>query len=202
MLKGSLANYQRDTSPFVRAEVARIQGRIDQQINARTGPSAPVTDGRDRPRDQQPQRAVPGRGRNRTAFLDRMSGLRSQAEAGTKTETPRPCASAWASCAARPSLWPSPPRMIQPVKPTSPDCANPGSSFDCERANTPLPILTCEDVGGPRIDLDTVCGILCASPPQARGGAELKADLNDLVKRTIDACRVPETGKVTAAAPH
>ncbi|MCF4128048.1 hypothetical protein [Methylobacterium sp. SyP6R] len=86
VLKTNLAPYQRDASPVVRAEAARIQGRIEQQLAARTGPSAPDTETIDRevgglgPLSQA--EAV------RLSALDRMSSLRAQAEARTRSDAP------------------------------------------------------------------------------------------------------------------
>lgn len=82
VLRSTLANYGRQPSPVVRAEVARLQGRIEQQLAARTGPSAPDTDtiGREvRALDALSDAEVA-----RLAALDRLGGLRAQAEARTK----------------------------------------------------------------------------------------------------------------------
>ncbi|MFK5595877.1 hypothetical protein ACFZ8E_02550 [Methylobacterium sp. HMF5984] len=196
VLKGSLANYQRDASPVVRAEVARIQGRIDQQINARTGPSAPDTDAIGR--EISNLSALSQAEAVRVASLDRMSGLRAQAEARTKTETPEALRKRLGELRREALAVAEPPRVIQPVKPAS-GPRDLGPSFDCERANTPLPILICEDAGLRRIDLEMARTFYALRHLKPDAGAELKADSNDLIKRTIDACRVPETGKVTAA---
>ncbi|TXN73033.1 hypothetical protein FV230_02735 [Methylobacterium sp. WL6] len=196
VLKGTLANFQRDASPVVRAEVARIQGRIEQQLSARTGPTAPDTDAIGR--EIGNLGALSQAEAVRLAALDRISGLRAQAEARTKTDTSDSLRKRLNELRRDAVALSEPPRVVQASKSVSP-ARDLGPSFDCERANTPLPILICEDANLRRTDLEMARAFYALRHLKPDAGAELKAESNDLVKRTIEACRVPETGKVTAA---
>lgn len=196
VLKGSLATYQRDPSPIVRSEIARIQNRIDQQLGARTGPSAPDT--------EAIQREIAGlaalsQGETvRMAALDRMSGLRAQAEARTKSDVPDRLRKRLADLRKDAVSVSEPPRLAATPKVAGPT-SDLGPSFDCERANTPLPTLICEDAGLRRVDLDMARAFYALRQLRPEAAVELKEASNDLVKRTLASCRIPEAGKVTAA---
>ncbi len=196
VLKTNLAAYQRDASPVVRSEAARIQGRIEQQLAARTGPSAPDT--------ETINREVGGLGplsqaeAVRLSAFDRMSTLRAQAEARTRSDAPDALRKRLADLRKEAVALSEPPRTIQPPKPAA-AARDLGPSFDCERANTPLPILICEDAGLRRIDLEMARPFYVLRHLKPEAGAELKAESNELVERTLKTCRIPESGKVTAA---
>ncbi|WP_289015460.1 peptidoglycan-binding domain-containing protein [uncultured Methylobacterium sp.] len=196
VLKTTLANYQRDASPVVRSEAARIQARIEQQLAARTGPSAPDTD--------TISREVGGLGplsqaeAARLTALDRMGSLRAQAEARTKAETAEGLKKRLADLRKEAAAVSEPPRTVSPTKPTTAS-RDLGPSFACEKANTPLPILICEDAGLRRIDLEMARPFYALRHLKPDSAAELKAESNDLVERTLKACRIPEAGKVTSA---
>lgn len=196
VLKGTLANYQRDASPVVRAEVSRIQSRIEQQLSARTGPSAPDTDVISR--EIGSLSTLSQAETVRLSAVERMNGLRAQAEARTKGDTPEPLRKRLGELRKEAIAVSEPPRPLQAAKPMAAS-SDLGPSFDCERANTPLPILICEDAGLRRVDLEMARAFYALRHLKTDAGAELKVESNDLVKRTIEACRVPETGKVTAA---
>lgn len=197
VLRGTLANYGRDPSPVVRAEVARIQGQIDQQLSGRMGPSAADTDAISREigslSSLSQAEAV------RLTSLDRMSSLRAQAEARTKTDAPEALRKRLADLRKDAASLSEAPKSMTPQKVSAVVPRELGPSFDCERANTPLPILICDDTGLRRIDLDMARAFYALRSLKPDTSAELKAESNDLVKRTLDACRVPENGKVTAA---
>lgn len=196
VLKGTVSNYLRDASPVVRSEVSRIQGRIEQQLAARMGPSAPDTDTIS---SEIGNLSILSQAEGvRLSALDRMSGLRAQAEARTKADTPDALRKRLADLRKEANAVSEAPRPIQPAKPAAAS-SNLGPSFDCERANTPLPILVCEDAGLRRVDLEMARAFYALRHLKPDAGAELKVESNDLVKRTIDTCRIPETGKVTAA---
>lgn len=196
VLKTTLANYQRDASPVVRSEAARIQSRIEQQLAARTGPSAPDTD--------TISREVGGLGAlsqteaARLSALDRMGSLRAQAEARTKAETSDGLKKRLSDLRKEAAAVSEPPRALPPPKPAA-ATQDLGPSFDCEKANTPLPILICEDAGLRRIDLEMARPFYALRHLKPDAGAELKTESNELVERTLKTCRIPETGKVTAA---
>ena len=196
VLKGTLANFQRDASPVVRAEVARIQGRIEQQLSARTGPSAPDTDVIGR--EIANLSALSQEEAVRLSALERINGLRAQAEARTKTDTSESLRKRLNELRREAVALSEPPRVVQATKSASP-ARDLGPSFDCDRANTPLPILICEDASLRRGDLEMARAFYALRHLKPDAGAELKVESNDLVKRTLEACRVPETGKVTAA---
>ncbi len=196
VLKGSLATYQRDPSPVVRSEIARIQSRIDQQLGARIGPSAPDTETIER---EIGGLAALSQGETlRMAALDRMSGLRAQAEARTKADVPDGLRKRLAELRKDAVSVSEPPRVASPAKMVGPT-RDLGPSFDCERANTPLPTLICADAGLRRVDLDMARAFYALRQLRPEAAAELKEASNDLVKRTLTTCRIPETGKVTAA---
>ncbi|KQO99312.1 hypothetical protein ASF33_06655 [Methylobacterium sp. Leaf92] len=196
LLKTTLANYQRDASPVVRAEAARIQGRIEQQLAAPTGPAAPDTDtiGRE-------VGGLAGLSQSeavRLSALDRMGTLRAQAEARTRAEAPDALKKRLAELRKEAAAVSEPPRAAQPPK-SAPAARDLGPSFDCEKANTPLPTLICEDAGLRRIDLELARPFYALRHLKPEVGAELKVESNELVERTLKACRIPDTGKVTAA---
>ncbi|CAA2156781.1 hypothetical protein MBRA_02215 [Methylobacterium brachiatum] len=195
-LKGSLANYLRDPSPVVRAEVARLQGRIEQQLAARTGPSAPDTDAINR--EIGSLGALSQAETLRISALDRMGGLRAQAEARTRPDAPEGLRKRLSDLRKDAAAVSEPPRPLAPPK-TPTAARDLGPSFDCERANTPLPTLICEDSGLRRVDLEMARAFYALRHLKPDAGAELKAESNDLVKRTLETCRIPESGKVTAS---
>ncbi|WP_156467599.1 peptidoglycan-binding protein [Methylobacterium sp. Leaf102] len=196
--KATLGNFQRDVSPVVRSEVARIQSRLEQQLNARNGPSAADTDAI--AREVASLAALSQAETLRLAALDRMSSLRAQAEARTKNDTAEGLRKRLAELRKDAVAVSEPPRPSQAAKPAAAvaPTGDLGPSFDCERANTPLPILICEDAGLRRIDLEMARAFYALRHLKPDAGAELKAESNDLVKRTLDVCRIPETGKVAA----
>lgn len=196
VLRGTLANYGRDSSPVVRAEVSRLQGWIEQQLAARTGPSAVDTDGISR--EIGGLSALSQTEAVRMASVDRMSSLRAQAEARTKTDAPEALRKRLADLRKDAISLSEPPRLVTPQK-VSAASRDFGPSFDCERANTPLPILICGDAGLRLVDLDMARAFYALRALKPDAAAELKTESNDLVKRTLDACRIPENGKVTAA---
>jgi len=199
VLKNTLGNHQRDASPIVRAEVARIQSRIEQQLAARNGPAVAETDAI--ARDVAGLAALSQAEALRLSALDRMNGLRAQAEARTKTETAEALRKRLGELRKEAVAVSEPPRPPTAPKPASTTVAGRdlGPSFDCERANTPLPSLICEDAGLRRIDLEMARAFYALRHLKPDAGAELKTESNDLVKRTLDSCRIPESGKVTAA---
>ncbi|MCJ2095121.1 hypothetical protein MKK67_21830 [Methylobacterium sp. J-072] len=196
VLKGSLTAYQRDPSPVVRSEIARIQSRIDQQLGARTGPSAPDTESLNR--EIGGLSALSQAEALRMAALDRMSGLRAQAEARTKADVADGLRKRLADLRKDAVTVSEPPRPASPTKTVGP-ARDLGPSFDCERANTPLPMLICEDGGLRRVDLDMARAFYALRQLHPEAAAELKEASNDLVKRTLASCRIPEIGKITAA---
>lgn len=196
VLKTTLANYQRDPSPVVRSEAARIQARIDQQLSSRSGPTAPDTDTIGR--EVGSLGALSQAEAVRLSALDRMSGLRAQAEARTKADAPDHLKKRLADLRKEAVALSEPPRPVQ--APTStPPARSLGPSFDCEKANTPLPTLICEDAGLRRIDLEMARPFYALRHLKPEASSELRAESNDLVKRTIEGCRIPETGKVAAS---
>jgi len=195
VLKGSLTVYQRDPSPVVRSEIARIQSRIDQQIGARSGPSVPDIEALNR--EIAGLSTLSQAEALRMAALDRMSGLRAQAEARTKADVPDGLRKRLADLRKDAMSVSELPRAASPTK-TAGTPRDLGPSFDCERANTPLPILICEDGGLRRVDLDMARAFYALRQLRPDAAAELKEASNDLVKRTLAACRIPETGKVPA----
>ncbi|MFJ7436972.1 hypothetical protein ACIQW5_04860 [Methylorubrum thiocyanatum] len=196
VLKATLANYQRDASPVVRSEAARLQARIEGQLSSRSGPSAVDT--------ETIGREVGGLGSLsqaesvRLSALDRLSGLRAQAEARTKSDAPNHLKQRLAELRREAVVLSEAPRPSQPPKPAA-SLRSLGPSFDCERANTPLPILICEDAGLRRVDLEMARPFYALRHLKPDAGTDLRAESNDLVKRTIESCRIPETGKVTAS---
>lgn len=196
VLKGTLANYGRDPSPVVRAEISRIQSRIDQQLTARTGPSAPDTEAI--AREIGGLSALSQAETVRMTALDRMSGLRAQAEARTKSDAPENLRKRLADLRKEAVALSEPPRPASPPKATT-QARDLGPSFDCEKANTPLPMLICQDTGLRRVDLEMARAFYALRHLNSDSGAELKVESNELVKRTLDACRIPETGRIAAA---
>lgn len=196
VLRGSLAAYQKDPSTVVRSEVSRIQSRIEQQLAARTGPSAPDTETINR--EIGGLSALSQAEAMRIAALDRMSSLRAQAEARTKGDAPDSLRKRLGDLRKDAVAVSEPPRPMSPPK-TSGATRDLGPSFDCERANTPLPTLVCEDAGLRRIDLEMARAFYALRQLRPEAAGELKDASNDLVKRTLATCRIPETGKVTAA---
>ncbi|GMA74808.1 hypothetical protein GCM10025880_12250 [Methylorubrum aminovorans] len=196
VLKTTLANYQRDASPVVRSEAARLQARIEGQLSSRSGPNAVDT--------ETIGREVGGLGTLsqaesvRLSALDRLSSLRAQAEARTKADAPDHLKQRLANLRKEAVALSEPPRPSQPPKPAA-SLLSLGPSFDCERANTPLPILICEDAGLRRIDLEMARPFYALRHLKPEAGTDLKAESNDFVKRTIETCRIPETGKATAS---
>lgn len=71
-----------------------------------------------------------------------------------------------------------------------------GPSFDCEKATTPLPLMICEDAGLRRLDLEMARPFYALRHLHPDDAAALRAESNELVKRTLEACRIPETGRV------
>ncbi len=118
VLKGSLATYQRDPSPVVRSEIARIQSRIDQQLGARSGPSEPNTEALDR--EIGGLSALSQAETLRMAALDRMNGLRAQAEARTKAEAPESLRKRLADLRKDAVSVSEPPRAALPTKTAAP----------------------------------------------------------------------------------
>lgn len=197
VLRSTLANYGRQPSPVVRAEVGRLQGRIDQQLAARTGPSAPDTEAIDRA--VRALDALSDAEAGRLAALDRLGGLRAQAEARTKGDTPDGLKRRLTELRAATAAVSEPPRTVQVQKAVLVAARELGPSFDCEKAATPLPLMICEDAGLRRLDLELARPFYALRHLRPDDGAALKTESNELVKRTLESCRVPDTGKVSGA---
>lgn len=195
VMKGTLANFARDASPVVRSEVSRIQSRIEQQLAARSGPTAIEAETIDR--EIGGLSALSQAETVRIAALDRMGSLRAQAEARTKSDAADSLRKRLVELRKEAAVVSEPPRPMQTARSpvTSRDL---GPSFDCEKANTPLPILICEDSGLRRVDLEMARAFYALRHLKSDAGAELKAESNELVRRTLEACRIPESGKITA----
>ncbi|MDP4022019.1 hypothetical protein Q8W71_05245 [Methylobacterium sp. NEAU 140] len=195
VLRATLANYQRQPSPVVRAEVARLQNRIEQQLSTRAGPSAPDTEAIDRA--VKALDALSDAEASRLAALDRLNGLRAQAEARTKGDTPDGLKRRLTELRAATAAVSEPPRPVQVQKAVLAPERELGPSFDCEKAATPLPLMICEDAGLRRLDLELARPFYALRHFRPDDGAALKAESNDLVKRTQEGCRIPDTGKVS-----
>lgn len=197
VLRTTLATYQRQPSPVMRAEVARLQGRIEQQLAARTGPSAPDTEAIDRA--VKALDALSNAETGRLAALDRLNGLRAQAEARTKSDAPdglkrrlnelRDAAVAVAQA----------PRPAQATKSLKGEPSEIGPAFDCEAAVTPFPLLICGDERLRQLDVELKrpLNVLRYLHPDEQ--AALKAAFLDLVQQAVSNCRIPKEGKATPA---
>lgn len=197
LVRAALGNFQSQPSPVVRAEVARLQGRIDQQLAARGGPSAPDTEAIDR--EVKALDTLSSAEASRLAALDRLSGLRAQAEARTTSNTSDGLKSRLAELRSVTAAVSELPRPIQVQKATPAADRELGPSFDCEKAVTPLPILICENAGLRQLDLEMARPFYLLRHLQPDEASALKAESNELVKRTLESCRIPETGKVNGA---
>ncbi|WP_187276037.1 peptidoglycan-binding protein [Methylobacterium sp. WL116] len=197
VLRATLASYQRQPSPVVRAEVARLQNRIEQQLAARTGPTAPDAEAIERA--VQALDALSDAEARRLAALDRLNGLRAQAEARTKGDIPDGLKRRLAELRTATAAVSEPPRTVPIQKAVLASDRELGPSFDCEKATTPLPLMICEDTGLRRLDLELARPFYALRHLRPDDGVALKAESNDLVKRTLETCRVPDTGKVNGA---
>ncbi len=197
VLRSTLANYGRQPSPVVRAEVARLQGRIEQQLAARTGPTAPDAEAIER--EVQALDALSDAEARRLAALDRLNGLRAQAEARTKGDIPDGLKRRLAELRTATAAVSEPPRTLSVQKAAVISDRELGPSFDCEKAATPLPLMICEDAGLRRLDLELARPFYALRHLRPDDGVALKAESNEFVKRTLESCRVPDTGKVSGA---
>ncbi len=188
VLRSTLTSYQRQPSPVVRAEVARLQGRIEQQLAARTGPSAPDAEAIERA--VQALDALSDAEARRIAALDRLNGLRAQAEARTKGDTPDGLKRRLTELRTATAAVSEPPRTMQVQKAVLVSERELGPSFDCEKAVTPLPLMICEDAGLRRLDLELARPFYALRHLRPDDAAGLKAESNDLVKRTLETCLV------------
>lgn len=146
-----LTNFQRQPSPVVRSEASRIQSRLEQQLGVRPGPSPSETEALGREVSALGSLAQSEAGR--LSALDRLSGLRAQAEARTTMDVPDIFRVRLADLRTAAAAVSEPPRVMAPPKPV-PSERELGPSFDCAKAVTPLPSVICEDAALRRLDLE------------------------------------------------
>ena len=192
-----LANYQRQPSSVLRAEVSRIQTRIEQQLGTRPGPSPSDTEALGR--EVSALTSLAQSEAARLAALERLSSLRGQAEARTSPLTPETFNVRLASLRAAAAAVSEPPRLAAPAKPVAAE-GELGPSFDCTKAVTPLPAIICEDAGLRRLDLEMARPFYALRHLAPAEQAALKAESQELVQRTLTTCRIPETGQLATAA--
>src|SRR3954452_5878077 len=95
----------------------------------------------------------------------------------------------------RPPTRPSLPRQAPPQV----DGASVGPSFDCAKAITPLPEIICGNADLRRLDLEFARPFYALRHLIPDRQDELREEADDLTRRVLASCRIPETGRASPA---
>ncbi len=195
-VRASIDEYQRHAAPAVRAEAAQLRAQIDEQLSGRFEPSAETTDALERRAADLP--ALAERETARLAALERLRSLRAQAEARGRNGLPDPLVARLAALRAEAAALSKEPKTENRPERVG-AVRDIGPSFKCDEANTALPMLICAEPGLRRLDLEMARAYYALRQVAPNDGASLRAEAVGLYKQTLEACRLPETGKPSAA---